>query len=179
MDQTSDKFYLGIDPGLKGAIALINTKTKEVTTYIMPTTPIMIGDRQKNTINRKEVLKILRQYKIEAAVIERQWSRQGEGHVGAFTLGLGYGILLTCLDACDIKYEEVTAQAWRAKVVNPRFDIIKGQVGEEIYGYDTKQMSIKVCKYLYPEVSLLASPTSRTDNDGLAEAILMASYFLE
>ena len=39
-----------------------------------------------------------------------------------------------------------------------------------------KNTSIDVCKRLFPQVSLLPSGKCRKDNDGMAEALLMAEY---
>lgn len=136
----------------------------------------MVGESLRKTIDEYKVLEIFRSYNIIEAAIERQWSRKGEGHVGAFSLGMGFAKLLTCLAACNIPYKDITAQQWRAVSVNPLYKEIMYKVGKEIETYDTKQLSIKACEILYPGVNLLLSNKCTVPSDGIAEAILIGHY---
>ena len=137
----------------------------------------MVGDKERNTIDEYELLRIFKLFKVNRAAIERQWSRKGEGHMGAFTLGVGYAKLLTALAANGIPYDDITAKEWRAVSVNPLYKEIAKVVGEDIVGkLDTKQLSIEAVKILYPGVNLLLSNKCRLPSDGIAEAILIGHY---
>ena len=39
-----------------------------------------------------------------------------------------------------------------------------------------KNTSIDLCKRLFPDINLLATPRSRKPHDGMAEALLIAEY---
>ena len=59
-----------------------------------------------------------------------------------------------------ISYQEIPPEKWKKE-----------------FGLNTdKQKSIAVCRQLFPEADLRHSERSRVDNDGMAEALLMAEY---
>lgn len=137
---------------------------------------MMVGDKERNTVDEYKVLEIFKSYGVEKACIERQWSRKGEGHMGAFTLGVGYAKLLTCLAACSIEYVDVTAQQWRAISVNPHYKELLRIVGNSLLDGSTKDSSIAAVRYLYPAANIMISDRCRMPSDGLAEAILIGHY---
>lgn len=92
--------------------------------------------------------------------IERVNAMPGQGVTSMFNFGLNYGWLLGQLDAYDIPYETVLPKKWKAEF---------GLTGD-------KTNSIEVCKRLFPKVSLLRTERCKKDDDGKAEALLMAEY---
>ena len=84
----------------------------------------------------------------------------GQGVNSMFNFGMNYGFIRGLLEANEIPYQVVRPQDWKKE-----FGVTKD-----------KNTSIEVCKRLFPQVSLLATERSRKENDGLAEAILMACY---
>lgn len=137
---------------------------------------MMVGDKERNTVDEYKVLEIFKSYDVKKACIERQWSRKGEGHMGAFTLGVGYAKLLTCLAACEIVYEDVTAQQWRAVSVNPYYKDLLRIAGDTLLDGTTKDSSIAAVKYLYPTANIMLTDRCKVPSDGLAEAILIGHY---
>ena len=142
----------------------------------MPTRKMMVGDKERNTVDEYKVLEIFKNYSVEKACIERQWSRKGEGHMGAFTLGVGYAKLLTCLAACQIEYVDITAQQWRAVSVNLYYKELLKIEGESLLDAGTKASSIAAVKYLYPSANIMVSDRCKVPSDGLAEAVLIGHY---
>ena len=145
----------------------------------MPTRKMMVGDKERNTVDEYRILEIFKSYNVEKACIERQWSRKGEGHMGAFTLGVGYAKLLTSLAACQIEYVDITAQQWRAVSVNPHYKELLKIEGGGLLDAGTKASSIAAVKYLYPSANIMISDRCKTPSDGLAEAILIGHYLKE
>ena len=84
----------------------------------------------------------------------------GQGVTSMFNFGQNFGWVQGVLEAMGISYELVQPQKWKKE-----FSI----TGD-------KNSSIMVCKRLFPGVSLLPTERCRKDNDGMAEALLMAEY---
>ena len=60
----------------------------------------------------------------------------------------------------SIPYQEITPQKWKRE-----------------FGLTSdKAKSAEVCRKLFPDVSLLATPRCKKPHDGMAEALLMAEY---
>jgi len=106
--------------------------------------------------------KILESIKGKRAVccLERVGAMPGQGVNSMFHFGENYGFIRGLLEANEIPYQVVRPQDWKRE-----FGVTKD-----------KNTSIEVCKRLFPQVSLLPTERSRKDNDGIAEAVLMACY---
>lgn len=77
-----------------------------------------------------------------------------------FSFGQNYGFIQGLLKAYSIPFELVRPQKWKKE-----FSITAD-----------KNKSIAVCKRLFPDVSLLATPKCKKPSDGIAEALLLALY---
>lgn len=140
--------YIGIDPGAKGAMALVGVKDG----------PELIPFDRQRYIDR------LWMYNIDGldmiCCIEEVHSMPKQGVTSTFNLGKAYGWLLGVLDAIGVPFQTIKPQRWKAE-----------------FGLNSdKATSIEVCKRLYPNVSLLRTDRSRKEDDNLAEALLMATY---
>lgn len=138
--------FMGIDPGKKGAVAVLEEGR---ILYLMPLTKP----------NFFEAVDLSTEYGDIIACLERVHAMPKQGAVSMFTFGEGYGWLKGVLDSEQIRYQEIAPQAWKRE-----------------FGLNSdKQKSIEVAKQLFPEVSLFL-PGGRKEQDGLAEALLMAEY---
>ena len=113
-------------------------------------------------VNYKLVLRsIVEKYgKNVRCCVESVSAMPGQGVTSMFNFGKGFGWILGILDAYTVPYELVRPQKWKKE-----FSITSD-----------KNTSIAVCKRLFPWVSLLPTERCRKDNDGMAEALLMAEY---
>ena len=93
-------------------------------------------------------------------VLEHVSAMPGQGVVSMFTFGTGWGRIMGVLEALRIPYELVKPQKWK-KAFSVTGD---------------KNSSIAVAKRLYPGIDLRRTERSHKDDDGLAEALLMAEY---
>lgn len=92
--------------------------------------------------------------------LEHVHAMPGQGVTSMFNFGQTFGWVQGVLEAMGVSYELVQPQKWKKE-----FSI----TGD-------KNSSIMVCKRLFPGVSLLPTERCRKDNDGMAEALLMAEY---
>lgn len=144
--------YIGIDPGSKGAMALmvnghVTVVPYDKTAYLAHLSVIngMKADGEDGGV---------------ICCIEQVSSHPREGVKSVFTFGTNYGWLLGVLDALQIPYQTVTPLKWK----------------KEFSLTSDKAQSIEVCKRLFPNVSLLRTERSRKEDDNLAEAVLLMLY---
>lgn len=157
------RVYLGIDPGLDGAFALLTEKGVIDDIIKMPTTKIA-GDRD---INIDEVLSLLtswkKTYNIITAVVEKVWGTPGKSPTSICSLCFGHGILLTALKATNIPNIEVSAAKW------------KNQILHDLDAREKDSSVIKALK-LFPESKqYLIGPRGGRDHNK-ADALLMAEW---
>lgn len=139
--------YIGIDPGKKGALAVILEDMGK--TILLPF----------DELGYKNLLRNISCQKTKAC-LEHVGAMPGQGVTSMFHFGENFGYIRGLLEAFEIPYELVRPQKWKKE-----FSI----TGE-------KNSSIEVCKRLFPGVDLRRSERCRKDDDGLAEALLMAEY---
>lgn len=103
----SDKtFYLGIDPGQSGGLAIVDEHGAVIDTTPMPVT-------------EHEVAEYLREFgpRIRMAFIEAVHSMPKQGVASSFKFGMSYGSLLMGLAAFQIAFTRVSPMAWQKRMV--------------------------------------------------------------
>lgn len=150
-----DKYYIGIDPGKKGAIAIIDQDMKLINSYEMPLTA-------SKEIDSKEIFNILGSYSIihtTKIILEHAQSMPSQGVKSMFNYGRGYGKLQAVIECLEIPYIEIKSQKWKKE-----FNLIKKD----------KKDSVLVAHKLFPK-EVFQTPRGRL-LDGKAESILMAEW---
>ena len=94
-------------------------------------------------------------------VVEKVGAMHGQGVTSMFNFGKSFGYILGVLEASKIPYQLVPPQIWKKE-----FNLLKKDKAE----------SIKVCKRLYPTISLLPTDRCTKESDGMAEALLICTY---
>jgi crossover junction endodeoxyribonuclease RuvC len=104
------KTYIGIDPGLTGAIASISP----IGLVLLHDMPILNG-KGKTQLDYANLAHVLRQYDpLESmAVIEQVGSMPGQGVSSMFKFGQVYGAALGILAALQIPYIYTTPVQWK------------------------------------------------------------------
>lgn len=140
--------FIGIDPGKNGGIALISSKKSFV--YALPYSNDSLLLWLRGAKNTSECI----------AYVETVHAMPGQGVTSMFNFGKNYGYILGVLGAYHIHIVDVTPQKWK-KYMEVTSD---------------KNTSIDLCKRLFPDINLLATPRSKKPHDGMAEALLIAEY---
>lgn len=146
------KVYIGIDPGKSGALAYIEVNDAQITGTVMPFSESGYRFILRNLVEtyRGNIV----------CAVESVSAMPGQGVTSMFNFGKGFGWILGTLEAYDVPYELIRPQKWK----------------KEFSVTSDKNTSIAVCKRLFPHVSLLPTERCRKDNDGMAEALLIAEY---
>ncbi|HUW96021.1 MAG TPA: hypothetical protein VMW58_09540 [Anaerolineae bacterium] len=145
--------YIGIDPGLDGAVGFIG---RDVVVFRTPT--IKVGKRRQ--YRAQEMAQIL-QYRLPVdrpedrfAILESVHSMPGQGVASSFSFGRGFGLWEGILVALGIPYLLVAPQTWKAAMLRDM-------------PHDKNAAKLQASR-LWPELGHLS--------DGEAEALLMAEY---
>lgn len=138
--------YIGIDVGKKGGFAIIGECGVTVCPWDDDKFAMAMGLEARNS----ECV----------ACVEQVHAMPKQGVSSTFAFGKAAGFIEGVLTANRIPFQLVPPQKWKK---------------EYSLGSDKKQ-SIEVCKRLFPDVSLRRTDKCRTDDDGMAEALLLAEY---
>lgn len=111
--------YLGLDPGLGGAISLLRPDAQLLNLIDMPTLHVT---KSRRILDEREIV-----YQLKAArdftpggvraVLERAMVMPKQGSASGFKIGIGYGQLLGILAALEIPTMLVVPQKWQAAIL--------------------------------------------------------------
>ena len=148
---------LGIDPGLSGALALLDSEMNSLTIWDMPVVEVVRNRVKKREVNAAGVADIIAGHGIEHCYMERVGAMPGQGVTSVFSFGRSTGILEGVLAAYEIPVTIITPQAWQ-KAAGVR---------------DGKDASRLRAAQLFPVYSAMFG---RKKDDGRADAALIAWY---
>ena len=141
--------FIGIDPGKKGGIACIDTESGFC--YTEPYSDKALIDLCDSESRKGQNV---------VCCLEKVGAMPGQGVVSMFSFGQSVGYIKGVLESFRIPYQEITPQKWKKE-----------------FGLNSeKAASAEVCRKLFPNVSLLATPRCKKPHDGMTEALLMAEY---
>ena len=156
--------YLGIDPGLNGALCVLyinpageldGLRIEDIPTMEVPAPSRKSG--AKRVINEAALAHFIKSLgPIRAAFIEMVASRPGQSSVATFTFGYTTGAIRGILAAYGIPLHQLTPKSWKSFYKIP--------------GGAPKSVSIGLASRLFPA---FASNWTRAKDDGRAEAALI------
>lgn len=168
--------YVGIDPGNAGAIAVINSKTKEIQFFDTPIVRVKSGKTFKKHMDPHAASLILQAFTDEdgilvtiekvAAMPSFKGKLPGEkpdtmGATSAFNFGMGFGMWQGICAASLLSYQLVHSATWKSKLMR--------DMGKEKDASRVKAMQ------LYPQT---AKDLLRVKDHGRADALLLAHFGL-
>lgn len=141
---------IGIDPGKLGAMAVLFPEGHvELTPFDETGFFVAFRALASPLVDRKIVV-----------ALEHVGGIPGQSAPAAFNFGDNFGFIRGLLAAFEIPYELVRPQKWK----------------KEFSCTSDKNTSIEVARRLFPQVSLKRTERCKKDDDGFAEALLMAEY---
>ena len=151
---------IGIDPGISGAISIIENK-KILEVYDTPT--MIDGKKNKKQINSAQVTNIIKERlnsgKEVIVVVEQVNAMPGQGVTSMFNFGQSFGVIKGICAALSLPIYFVRPTKWKK-----HFNLIK----------TNKDASRTKIIEVYPEIS---SKLQRKKDSNRADAILIALYF--
>ena len=151
---------IGIDPGINGAISIIENK-KILEVYDTPT--MIDGKKNKRQINSAQVTNIIKERlnadKEVVVVVEHVNAMPGQGVTSMFNFGQSFGVIKGICAALNLPIYFVRPTKWKKY-----FNLIK----------TNKDASRTKVIEVYPEIS---NKLQRKKDSNRADAILIALYF--
>ncbi|MDF1551954.1 MAG: hypothetical protein P1P84_02775 [Deferrisomatales bacterium] len=141
-------YYMGIDPGAGGAVAVVG-EDGDAYTWDYPGDAVAVGQL---------LVEILSAHMVSSVAIERVHSMPGQGVSSSFKFGQNFGSWLGALGALGIPVITVSPKKWQ----NEMLDAGTG---------DTKERSLSMARRLFPNVTL-----HRKKDNGRADALHLARY---
>lgn len=149
-----DRYVIGLDPGVSGAIAVVNTRGDLVDSFQLPVMPA------PSASTRKIVDPIAFRSAVEGwcvpgsiATVEWVWGQNTQSRTSAFSFGNASGMAVAVLILLRLQYHFVTPQQWKK-----HFRLIGKQ----------KKAAIPEVSRLYPDVEV--------ENHNIADAILITRF---
>jgi len=170
-----DQLVIGIDPGKKGAIAVLGLV--EGVLEVRPMPVVAGGKKSRDEYDIRSIADYLKGYRKDCCLVMVERSQPlsmirntkgppdadtfKPGSIAQFNRGVqrGFEWLLTAL---EMPFQLVTPRSWM-KVMHAGAP-----------GADTKQRSVIAAQRLFPSADLRRTPRCRKADDGIAEALLLA-----
>lgn len=112
------KYFLGIDPGLTGALALYDPAADRLHVIDMPTHPIRINGSNKNAIDVNGLANFLdgKANDIKLAVVEEVGAMPKQGVTSSFNFGFAAGCAQMAVAAYFIQLRTVRPATWKREM---------------------------------------------------------------
>ncbi|UGA37931.1 hypothetical protein JOS77_29010 [Chromobacterium haemolyticum] len=149
---------LGIDPGINGAIAVLDGDSL-VEVHDMPVVELKSGKTTKRSVSPAMLANIMRQYPGAHVVVEKVGAMPGQGVSSMFNFGKSAGIVEGVCAGLGLPVSFVTPQQWQKRASRR----------------DGKDGSRARAAELFPSQAGLFA---RVKDDGRAEAVLIAKFGL-
>jgi crossover junction endodeoxyribonuclease RuvC len=152
-------YVCGIDPGLTGAVAILDANGTLEALADTPTLSLKVQRGSKQVYDVPGMAALLRPYTGQHAhvIIEESQPMPGQGTHSMFTVGLGYGVWLGILASLALPYTSIRPAVWKKAF----------SLGQD------KEASRLRAQQLFPGAELRLKK-----HHGRAEALLLASYGL-
>jgi Holliday junction resolvasome RuvABC endonuclease subunit len=149
--------YLGIDPGLGGGFALIETREGAPPAFVSGLRTPVIRHKGKGLVDARELLVWLTDLgRIDQAVIEQVAARPGQGVTSSFTFGRATGAIETLAQLMAETVVWTTPSVWKKDL----------GLGTE------KRDSLDLCRLRFGDAFTFRA----LSDDGVAEAALLAYH---
>jgi len=152
--------YLGIDPGVTGALAEIDDDGANAKVWDTPTLNVKSGKKTKTEYSATAMAQMLSQYAgmpLVMVALESVHAMPEQGVSSSFSFGRGLGLWEGILSAYKIPFMKIAPQRWKGSLLDG--------MGKE------KDASRLQAQSLFPRVDL-----SLKKHHGRGDALLLAEY---
>lgn len=174
-------YYIGIDPGVKGAISVVDSAGKICCCAQFPSKKELSKTGRKLTrLDLVELVSLFKfisaSYHNETIAIEKQVAMPGQNSIGTFNTGVGYGIILAMIEVffptADVNI--VNCKDWQSVMIMNR-TYVESKLRRD-RRKQLKKDSIKAAQELFPDFEFKKSSKSKIDSDGMTDSALIAYY---
>lgn len=178
------KYFLGIDPGLSGALALIDENATVIGLSSLPVVEVATTKKTKGGKKRikrdydhAKLMRFLGDIAVNAkgacnvtVILEQQSPRPGESAMGAYSLGNSFGFLHGTVRTMQFPVERPYPATWHRVMMPGALKALDPKLKK-------KAIMLKAAE-LYPQAVARMQGPRGGDKDGVADALLLATYGL-
>lgn len=114
------RYFGGIDPGLTGALCVLDFSTYHLHLWDTPTVSVkMSGSTVRKRCDPRAFHEALTTFPLDDITLENVHSTPNDGHVGAFSFGKVTGITIGLIYGLDIPLHEVSPAKWKKDMLVP------------------------------------------------------------
>ena len=172
------KTYIGIDPGQKGAIAIIDVMGTHCNDQIVIHDMPLLPDKEIDSYKLKEYLLSSNPKNIHPwfCILEKAQAMPLQSSNAGFTYGVGYGEIKSVLKILEIPYMEIRPQIWKKhfSLSKAKKDTVAKKAAQKAAA---KKQAVAKAMSLFPSIPKedFYGPEGGL-KDGRAEALLMAEF---
>jgi crossover junction endodeoxyribonuclease RuvC len=165
--------YLGIDPGVTGAYAILEIDQVSLQRVVAYPTPVLWTPAGGGKRRRYNVTALWAQLtalpRVTVAFLEQQSARPGQGVTSMFTTGEGYGIWTALLTAAQIPFVVVPPIRWRclAGLAAQPKGTEKKAIKEAVRLAACRRFPNLILKLDHADAVMMAVAASHAEGDGL------------
>lgn len=114
----SGYLYIGIDPGLSGALAFYDPATGDLEVFDVPVHEVKVAKSTKKRLDMHGLADLVRERKstIKAGIVESVSAMPGQGVSSMFAFGFVAGALQATVAANTIPLDLVTPTVWKKRM---------------------------------------------------------------
>lgn len=171
----SGRIWIGIDPGLNGALAFIS-ESGEYCVLSTPVKNVIKGKKEKKEYDIYAMCNALIPFAKKSVLVcqELTHAMPGNGNVSMYSFGRGHGLWESAVMSINMPLIFVLPQQWK-KNYNSLLPKVKitDKKDKQKFKSESKKEAIKIAKDMYP---LMHESLKKVSDDGKAEALLIANY---
>lgn len=114
------RYISGTDPGLTGAVAVLDFEDFLLHLWDTPTVTVRVGDKDRKRCDPLAYAAVYSHFPLDYSMIENVQSTPNDGHVGAFTFGKVTGIAIGIHAGLDIPLASVSPAKWKLSMKVPK-----------------------------------------------------------
>lgn len=174
--------FVGIDPGIKGAIAIVNSEGELLACKIFPSVK-EVSQKGRN-MSRQDMTKLdalfrnlaRHRSKIKVIMIEKPLLLPGQNVASTFNGGVSHGVLKAFIEIYfpGIPVESVSCKDWQQEMITHR-TFVESRIRRD-RRKQLKLDSVEEAKRRFPGFNFNKSKRSKHASDGMTDAALIAYY---
>lgn len=171
-ESKNKKYYIGIDPGAKGYVSIIDNNGKYIDSF-----PLFVNPDNPEISELSKNLFALTKYEDCChVVVENVHALFGSSAKGTFNFGFTYGAIEGVISALGLPYTKVNPKVWQKTMFKGEKSLFKLSTTGKTQVLDTKKISFNVCHKIFPTVDLRRSSRAKKEDDNKADSLMMAEY---
>lgn len=166
------KYYIGIDPGVKGCISIVDETGKFIESFFL-----LKNAKNVDTVEISNTLLNLSKYEDNChVIIENIHAIFGSSAKGTFNFGFIAGLIEGVIATISLPYTKVNPKIWQKEMFRGVNVITKPSTTGKTQVIDTKKMSFLASHRIFPTVDLRRTSKCKNEDDNFSDSLLMAEY---